>query len=248
MAETNRSPIKSLEEYKKYRVYKEYERNRLIQEKLKKRPFFNIPDMLRSAFNNKTQEYRSKDTLDLDNRIYAQINGGKNESSDNKLIPTKLIPTNLIPTTAVPVMQPTNLYGTPPWGNQPIAQPNTGLPVPGWWQSTTSTTTAGEKETKEEKEARENQEFEKIKGTRGRLVAVVECRFGEDIKEGIIFIKYNGAYELHTYDGLICSSGSENSPAPDMKILYLIYDAELEKKIKGKKEKQKNRFDDLELV
>lgn len=104
-------------------------------------------------------------------------------------------------------------------------------------------------ETQIDKEARDKREREESVGRRGRFVAVVQCKFGDnDIKEGIIFIKYNGAYELHTYDGLICASGSPGATNPRMKILFTIYDAEQKKKEEKKPKKQNPGYDDLEII
>lgn len=104
-------------------------------------------------------------------------------------------------------------------------------------------------ETQIDKEARDKREREESAGRRGRFVAVVQCRFGDnDIKEGIIFIKYNGAYELHTYDGLICASGSPGATNPRMKILFTIYNAEQKKKEEKKAKKQNPGYDDLEII
>jgi hypothetical protein len=104
-------------------------------------------------------------------------------------------------------------------------------------------------ETQIDKEAREKREREESAGRRGRFVAVVQCKFGDkDIKEGIIFIKYSGAYELYTYDGLISASGSPGSTSPQMKILFTIYDAEQKKKEEKKAKKQNPGYDDLEII
>lgn len=104
-------------------------------------------------------------------------------------------------------------------------------------------------ETQIDKEARDKREREESAGRRGRFVAVVQCKFGDnDIKEGIIFIKYSGAYELYTYDGLISASGSPGSTNPQMKILFTIYDAEQKKKEEKKPKKQNPGYDDLEII
>ena len=104
-------------------------------------------------------------------------------------------------------------------------------------------------ETQIDKEARDKREREESAGMRGRFVAVVQCKFKDnDIKEGVIFIKYNGAYELYTYDGLISASGSPGSTNPQMKILFTIYDAEQKKKEGKKAKKQNPLYDDLEII
>jgi hypothetical protein len=104
-------------------------------------------------------------------------------------------------------------------------------------------------ETQIDKEARDKREREEAAGRRGRFVAVVQCKFGDnDIKEGIIFIKYSGAYELYTYDGLISASGSPGATQPKMKILFTIYDAEQKKKEEKKVKKQNPLYDDLEII